>query len=221
MFNLVTCSHQGIDLHLKVTCKPAHLFCDHSFILCVRAGYFPLFLESSISEHHTCRPIWSLSLLSTLDLNISFSHYLHQFSCSSPSASLLTAPPTPKSFLWMDIRSVHVHRIQSASLRYHFQSVLLIQQTFVHGNKLAFQWFYLSYLKFVQTQTRRPPLAQLFSRFALLAGHLLAAVVLQLFALVVVRSHLQQPAALDLNHLPTRTRRLKCVSWQEFKSLLH
>lgn len=43
--------------------------------------------------------------------------------------------------------------------------------------------------------------AQLLFRFTLLAGHLLAAAVLQLFALVVVRSHFKQPAALYLNHL--------------------
>lgn len=45
------------------------------------------------------------------------------------------------------------------------------------------------------------PLAQFFLRFALFAGHLLAAVVLQLFTLVVVRSHFQQPTAVYLNHL--------------------
>lgn len=44
-------------------------------------------------------------------------------------------------------------------------------------------------------------LAELLLRFALLARHLLAAAVLQLFALVVVRSHFQQPAAVYLNHL--------------------
>lgn len=43
--------------------------------------------------------------------------------------------------------------------------------------------------------------AQLLLGFALLAGHLLVAAVLQLFALVVVGSHLQQPGALDLDHL--------------------
>lgn len=43
--------------------------------------------------------------------------------------------------------------------------------------------------------------AQLLLRFALLAGHLLAAAVLQLFALVVVGGHFQQPAAVDLDHL--------------------
>lgn len=43
--------------------------------------------------------------------------------------------------------------------------------------------------------------AQLLFCFALLAGHLLAAAVLQLFALVVVRSHFEQPAALYLDHL--------------------
>lgn len=45
------------------------------------------------------------------------------------------------------------------------------------------------------------PLAQLFLCFALFAGHLLAAVVLQLFTLVVVRRHFQQPTAVYLNHL--------------------
>lgn len=43
--------------------------------------------------------------------------------------------------------------------------------------------------------------AQLLPGLALLPGHLLAAAVLQLFALVVVRRHLQQPAAVDLYHL--------------------
>lgn len=43
--------------------------------------------------------------------------------------------------------------------------------------------------------------AQLLFCFALLAGHLLAAAVLQLFALVVVRCHFKQPAALYLDHL--------------------
>lgn len=43
--------------------------------------------------------------------------------------------------------------------------------------------------------------AQLLFCFALLAGHLLAAAVLQLFALVVVRCHFEQPAALYLDHL--------------------
>lgn len=45
------------------------------------------------------------------------------------------------------------------------------------------------------------PSAQLLAGLALLAWHLLAAAVLQLLALVVVRGHLQQPAAVDLNHL--------------------
>lgn len=43
--------------------------------------------------------------------------------------------------------------------------------------------------------------AQLLFGFALFAGHLLAAAVLQLFALVVVRRHFKQPAALYLDHL--------------------
>lgn len=43
--------------------------------------------------------------------------------------------------------------------------------------------------------------AQLLFCFSLLAGHLLAAAVLQLFALVVVRSHFKQPAAVYLNNL--------------------
>lgn len=50
--------------------------------------------------------------------------------------------------------------------------------------------------------------AQLLLGLSLLAGHLLAAAVLQLFALVVVRSHFEQPAALDLNHLHADTKSL-------------
>lgn len=46
--------------------------------------------------------------------------------------------------------------------------------------------------------------AQLLLGLALLAGHLLAAAVLQLFALVVVGGHFQQPAAVDLDHLQTK-----------------
>lgn len=61
--------------------------------------------------------------------------------------------------------------------------------------------------------------AQLLFCFTLLAGHLLAAAVLQLFALVVVRSHFKQPAALDLNHLRAEGERLITVFIQEGSKL--
>lgn len=109
------------------------------------------------------------------------------------------------------------------SFRLHFQSVLLMQQMFVPANKLEISVVLL--LLFQNLYTHKGaglPSAQLFSCFALLAGHLLAAVVLQLFTLVVVRSHFQQPAALYLNHLWRMSReRLRCASWQEYKSLLY
>lgn len=73
-----------------------------------------------------------------------------------------------------------------------------MQQMFVRINKLPLNGFVIILIFFKHVSV---PLAQLFLRFALFAGHLLAAVVLQLFTLVVVRSHFQQPTALYLNHL--------------------
>lgn len=73
-----------------------------------------------------------------------------------------------------------------------------MQQMFVCVNKLPLNGFVIILIFFKRVSV---PLAQLFLRFALFAGHLLAAVVLQLFTLVVVRSHFQQPTAVYLNHL--------------------
>lgn len=84
-----------------------------------------------------------------------------------------------------------------------------MQQMFVHINKLQLSGFVIILIFF--SKRVGVPLAQLFLRFALFAGHLLAAVVLQLFTLVVVRSHFQQPTALYLNHLQRMRRRDETV----------
>lgn len=78
-----------------------------------------------------------------------------------------------------------------------------MQQMFGRINKLPLNGFVIILIFFKRVGI---PSAQLFLRFALFAGHLLAAVVLQLFTLVVMRSHFQQPTALYLNYLQ-RTRR--------------
>lgn len=64
--------------------------------------------------------------------------------------------------------------------------------------------------------------AQLLFCFALLTGHLLAAAVLQLFALVVVRGHFKQPAALYLDHLSATEdrRRVEVNRWTDTQPCL-
>lgn len=70
------------------------------------------------------------------------------------------------------------------------------------NNKESLCWYFI--LKKIQFKS---PSAQLLLRLPLLAGHLLVTAVLQLFALVIVRSHFEQPAAVDLNHLQSRQKR--------------
>lgn len=55
--------------------------------------------------------------------------------------------------------------------------------------------------------------AQFLFCFTLLAGHLLTAAVLQLFAFIIMRSHFKQPAALYLNHLQWTGERDRLMSY--------
>lgn len=70
----------------------------------------------------------------------------------------------------------------------------------------------------IRAQTALQKSAELLPSFALFARHFLTAAVFQLFALVVVRSDLQEPAAFYLNHLKETQKPISKITTSECSS---
>lgn len=97
----------------------------------------------------------------------------------------------------LSMQNIHIDWYFTASWRHWKFSVWTVTDIYFNFHRYSKRVFVFSICPCVPSVSS----AQFLFCFTLLAGHLLTAAVLQLFAFIIMRSHFKQPAALYLDHL--------------------